>query len=493
MKHLFSLPHCLLALCCLMAASARAQLSTYPAPEGVAQSRLFAVSVTQDGTCRPSPAMPCRVANPTTFPRSVAEAAFTQFSFAGSEVEVCVRWLGEGEIDSVRVRPLSLGIQAEVEGRDIRFRLSGPQNVSVEVNGDLYHNLMVFACPEEDASAHSPALKKAKARGRKAAGVRIERQGLIYFGPGLHTLEDGVLRVPSRTTVYVAGGAVVKGHFDVDSAEQVRIVGRGVIDSGGREGIYVRHSRHVEVDGLVLTQLPVGESAYVDISNVKTISSYAWGDGLNVFASSHVNYSHCFARTSDDCTTVYATRKGFTGSARHISMSHCVLWADIAHPIFIGLHGNVERPDTIEHLRYHDIDILGQMEQQTDYQGCMAIGAGDLNLVRHVEFSDIRVEDIREGQLFNLRTTWNEKYCRAPGHAIEDVTFRNVTYQGRRPNLSILSGYSPEHPVRGVRFENLRINGRHISDNMEGKPGYFKTSDLANMYVGENVSEVTFE
>lgn len=486
--HLLSLPHFLFALCCLLATSARAQLSTYPAPEGVAQSRLFGVSVTQDGTCRPSPVMPCRVVNPTTFPRSVAEAAFTQFSFAGSEVEVCVRWQGEGEIDSVRVRPLSLGIRAEVDGRDIRFRLSQPQNVSVEVNGDLYHNLMVFACPQEE---DSPILRKAKAR--KAAATRIDKQGLIYFGPGLHTLPDGVLRVPSSTTVYVAGGAVLKGHIEVDSVEHVRILGRGVIDSGGREGIYVRHSRHVTVDGLVLTQLPVGESAHVDISNVKTISSYSWGDGLNVFASSYVNYDHCFARTSDDCTTVYATRKGFTGSSRHISMAHCVLWADIAHPIFIGLHGNVERPDTIEHLRYHDIDILGQVEQQTDYQGCMAIGAGDLNLVRHVEFSDIRVEDIREGQLFNLRTTWNEKYCLAPGRAIEDVTFRNISYQGRRPNLSILFGYSPEHPVRGIRFENLQINGRRIANDMPGKLAWFKTSDMANMYVGENVSEVTFE
>lgn len=492
----FLLPLLLLALA---AQPLRGQVYTYPAPEGVALSPRFEVSVRQGGGAEsPSPVYPCRVANPTVWPRAVEEAAFTQFSFVGDSVEVRVSWLGEGPIDSVRVRPLSLGIRAEVEdGRTVRFRLGEPHNVSVEVNGDLYHNLMVFACPAEHLTgtvkklAASQTKKAAAGKGTKAP-TRVERKGLIYFGPGVHELAGGQLRVPSRTTVYVAGGAVLKGQLLVDSAEQVRIGGRGVIMSG-REGIYVRHSRDVAVDGLVMTQLPVGQSERVSITNVKTISSYAWGDGLNVFASSHVSYDRCFARTSDDCTTVYATRKGFSGSSRHISMDRCVLWADVGHPIFIGLHGNVERPDTIEHLRYRDIDILGQTEQQTDYQGCMAFGAGDLNLVRHVEFSDIRVEDIREGQLINLRTTWNAKYCSAPGRAIEDVTFRNVSYRGRRPNLSILAAYSPEHPVRDIRFENLQINGRHVFDSMPGKPKWYKTSDLANMYVGENVSGVTFE
>lgn len=49
-----------------------------------------------------------------------------------------------------------------------------------------------------------------------------------------------------------------------------------------------------------------------------------------------------FCRNSDDCTTVYATRKGFTGGADDITMQNFTLWADVAHPIFIGFHGNPE-------------------------------------------------------------------------------------------------------------------------------------------------------
>ena len=59
--------------------------------------------------------------------------------------------------------------------------------------------------------------------------------------------------------------------------------------------------------GIISIQVPVGESDRVSIRRVKVISSYGWGDGLNVFASSHVLFDGVFCRNSDDCTTVYAT------------------------------------------------------------------------------------------------------------------------------------------------------------------------------------------
>ena len=72
------------------------------------------------------------------------------------------------------------------------------------------------------------------------------------------------------------------------------------------------------------------------IRNVKAISSYGWGDGMNVFASNNVLFDGVFCRNSDDCTTVYATRMGFHGGCRNVTMQNSTLWADVAHPIFIG-------------------------------------------------------------------------------------------------------------------------------------------------------------
>ena len=42
------------------------------------------------------------------------------------------------------------------------------------------------------------------------------------------------------------------------------------------------------------------------------------------------------------------------------------------------------------------------------------------------------------------------------------------------------------------RFEHLTVNGRVISDDMEGKPAWYKTADMANIYVNDHVEGLTF-
>ncbi len=170
-----------------------------------------------------------------------------------------------------------------------------------------------------------------------------------------------------------------------------------------------------------------------------------------------------------------------------------MLWADVAHPILIGTHGNAEGQDVLEDITISNIDILDHMERQLDYQGCMAINAGDNNLVRRVKFEDIRVEDFRQGQLVNLRVFYNRKYCAAPGGGIENVVFDNIRYRGTGENISIIAGYDESRSIRDVVFRGLVVNGVAISDGMKGKPGYFKTSDMAGMFVGEHVHDIRFE
>lgn len=86
-------------------------------------------------------------------------------------------------------------------------------------------------------------------------------------------------------------------------------------------------------------------------------------------------------------------------------------------------------------------------------------------------FENIRIEPIERGQLVNLRVWYNEKYCTAPGRGIGDVLFKNITYTGPDPEVSVLEGYSPDRAVRNVRLENLNVNGTVIADDMEGNWG----------------------
>ena len=291
----------------------------------------------------------------------------------------------------------------------------------------------------------------------------------------------------------MAGGAIVRGCIRAVNARDVKILGRGEVHPEGRgAGISIINSRNIYVEGLITTQCPTGGSDSVIIRNVKAISSYGWGDGMNVFASNNVLFDGVFCRNSDDCTTVYATRLGFHGGCRNVTMQNSTLWADVAHPIFIGLHGDVDRNEVMENLTYRNIDILDHREMQVDYQGCLTINAGDNNLVRNVRFENIRIENFRQGQLVNLRIFYNKKYCKAPGRGIENVLFKDITYNGNHAELSHIVGYDEERMVKNIRFENLKINGKVISDDMAGKPAWYKTSDMARFFVGEHVDGIVF-
>lgn len=463
------------------AVTASARIVTYPAPDGAPLNNSFRVEVSDaSSSWQPLDVYNVKVDETIGGKHSVRNSSMALFDFEGP---VTVRVTARGRhVDTARVRPVSKGIETTIlNDSTFTFSLSRAENLSVEVNGDIFDNLQLWA---GDIPTDTPSPRELK-KWRKD-------KKFTYFGPGYHKLEKPMKITGDGNRVYIAGGAFIDGSIEIDSASNTRVWGRGILYPR-RAGIEVKRSRNVSIDGIMTTQLPVGGSDSVSINNVKVISYYGWGDGFNVFASSNVHYNNVWARTSDDCTTVYCTRKGFTGSARNITMENSTLWADVAHVFEIGLHGNVEQPDSAVNLLYRNIDVLDEKEMQLDYQGVMSIDVGDNNLVKNVTFEDIRVENIRQGRLLSMRLCWNKKYCGAPGRGIENVTFRNVSYNGDRAEISLIIGYDESRVIDGVTFENLMINGVKYHDKMEGKPAWYKTADLARIYIGEHVKNVTFK
>lgn len=449
------------------------KLVTWDAPEGAALNNDFSVKVRQQGgEWKTLSTYLIKVDEVRETKHQVEKASMVTFDFSGT-VEVAVTY-NCGQVNTARVRPLSYDIPFKIKNNTVTFSLDHPKNLSVEINGDIFHNLHLFTNQPEEVVPDK------------------NNPNVLYYGPGIHSFENGELKVPSGKTVYLAGGSVLMGRVVMDKVNNVKLIGRGIIDHTVKGGIRIANSQNVYVEGIIATQCSTGGSDHVTIRNVKSISYYGWGDGMNVFASHNVLFDGVFCRNSDDCTTVYGTRVGFEGGCSNITMQNSTLWADVAHPIFIGIHGNSEKPETLENLNYINIDILDHQEKQLDYQGCMAINAGDNNLIRKVRFENIRVEDFRQGQLINLRIFYNEKYCTAPGRGIEDVLFKNISYTGKNTELSVIEGYNEERQVKNIRFENLQINGKLIYDKMSDKPAWYKTSDMARIYVGAHTEGIVF-
>lgn len=408
----------------------------------------------------------------------VTSSSMVNFDFSGT-VEFSVTYNRE-KVRTARIRPLSYGFEPKIRGNTLTFSLSRPCNLSLEVNGDIFHNLQIFTNAPE---TYKPNPKDSS---------------VIYFGPGFHTVKNNVLQIPSGKTLYLAGGAVLNASISCDSVKDVRICGRGIVYKAN-DGVGVNFSDNVRIEDLVFMNpshytVCSGQSTNVKIKNIRSFSAKGWGDGIDLFCNNNVLIEGVFMRNSDDCIAIYGHRWKFYGDCRNVLVRNSTLWADVAHPILIGTHGNPEpgKSEVLENMKFENIDILNQDEKQINYQGCMAINVSDENLARNILFENIRVEDFEQGQLLNLRVTFNKKYAKAPGRGIENVYFKNVSYNGKNANLSIIEGYSPERGIKNIVFEGLKINGTEISPKLN-KPGYMQYSDFARFYEGLYVDEIVYK
>ena len=397
------------------------------------------------------------------------DASMVYFDFSGV-VEVSVR-KNNGVLQAAQVRPAFSEIKTTLSKNTIFFKLDKPAKISIEMDGDKLHNLHLFANAVEK-SRPDP-----------------NDPDVIYFGPGVHQPKDtpgDAYNIPSGKTVYIAGGAVVRAKLVCDNVNNVKIIGRGILDQPVR-GVEIRHSKDVEIDGIIVVNpkhytVYGGASNNITIRNLKSFSANGWSDGIDLMSCSNVTIDDVFMRNSDDCIAIYGHRWDFYGDATNYNITNSILWADVAHPINIGLHGNTENEgERIENLRFKNIDILEHDEDDPGYQGCIAITDGDFNYIKNIVFEDIRIEDFEEGQLLNIRIVNNAKYNTGPGKGVEDILFKNISYNGLNQMPCIIQGLDQGHAVKNIRFQNLRINGKLIMD-----------AESANIKVGEFASDVTF-
>jgi hypothetical protein len=454
----------MLALCSLLlagAAGAENRLQVFPFPEPVRYTHHnddFTVRVrTPGGQWQDLYEYNVKV----DLDKPVKDASMVYFNFDG-EVEVAVQ-KNSGRFGSVAVRPASKGIRTEVRDNIVYFRLAKPENLSIEFDEDRHHNLHLF----------SQAIRKDMPRQPVSGPITTGKmpdftQPVVYFGPGIH---DGQFILRSNTTVYIDGSAILKRPLVIHGVENVRIHSDGLFI--GADQLQIRDAKNVLIDGPIFINQPEGTmrciaSQDIEERGIRTIGAGQWSDGLGHFACQRVKISDSFIRTSDDCITLYNHRWDIWGNTRDIAVTRSTLWADVAHAVMIGIHGNTPtpahpEPEVLERIRFSDIDILEHDEDDPDYEGALGIMAGDDNLVRDVTFENIRVERIEEGKLFNFHIAYTPKYNTSPGRGIENVTLRDIHYTGKgSPGASLLRGHDATRMVKDITIDNVTVAGRKL-------------------------------
>jgi len=446
-----------LAIGAAMAAPQAPTAVTYPAPKGEPASGDFAIAV--EG--KPVFAYLANVLHG-------GPATFAYFDFEGT---VRVEVTPTRKVTSAVVRPSALGIVPAIEGNTVRFSLSKPCNVSVELNGSLERPLHLFANPLE-TDPPKPG-----------------DPNVIYFGPGVH--EIGTTRVPSGTTVYLAGGAVVKGKilpdekpvqernwrgnkvytnlFVLDKVKGVTIRGRGVLDMAplpwhSRCAITMHGSSDVRVEGIIIRDAPcwvvaMFGSKNITVTNVKQICHRENSDGIDIVNSQDVVVDGCFLRNNDDEICVKTCSPPPAQESKNIVVKNCVIWNDRAYALGITYETRVN----VTNVLFQNCDIIHDTGIAS-----LAAHVSDSGTMSNIRFEDIRIEDTRNRlvRLWIGKDMWGHDPER--GH-INGVVFKNVSVTGGPFPGSELSGADAAHAVENVTFDNLRIHGKPISDLAQGK------------------------
>lgn len=440
--------------------AAGGKVITYPAPAGARLSDHYQVSV--NGLRIPVYAMDTDTRDGKYY--------FASFDFSG---RATVAIVSQRDLRNTVIRPTSYGVDCEFKDDRFILHLDRPRNISVEPDG-VNSALLIFANSlETDAPAQ-------------------DEPGVVYFAPGFH--DAGRINLKSNQTLYLAGGAVVKGGIYVEGTN-VTVCGRGMLYGGDYQKekgplgymFQIQDSADVKVRDIILcdswhwTLVPCS-SERVTIENVKICNSRFYNeDGINPVNSRDILIRDCFIRTKDDCIAVKGHDRSRT--CERIRVENCTLWCDTANIFRIGFESEAAGV-MANALQVRNIEVLHVAAQPlpvTEYwshyvwyiQPCDNTPMGDML------FENVRIHlDAGPHNLLKImpmvRKGWGWKGTE-PGQCVRNVVFRNIEVVGTGENPEcpaiFISGVDEGHDVRNIQFENCGIYGRPLTrDHLDVGP-----------------------
>jgi hypothetical protein len=449
-------------LCAVQTCAGSVQV--YPAPPGEELSKAFEVQV--EG--KPIPVYIAKVApiEPERRWKAMddkahsadyfAQAAFAYFDMQGA---VTVTVTCPEMVQSVKVLPSALKLVPAIQGKSLRFTLSEPKPVTIEVNGNWVESLHLFANPPE------------------VAAPKLGDPNVLFFSPGIHEVTH--LVVTNNQTVYVAGGAIVRGvigpeeHFQISSYSGLRtyspsfvlrgtnitVRGRGIIDGSHcpthARNLMLVQGKDITLEGVVLRDsstwtVPIRQSERVTVKNLKLLGCRANSDGIDICNSRDVTVEDCFIRTLDDLIVIKTDQR--QGETRHIVARDCVLWNEVAHALSIG----AELRENVDDVLFSNCDVIHDKGREWT----LRVYHCDSARISNVRFENLRIEESpRLISLWINKASWTRDNER--GH-IDMVQFKNIRAVANPVRVE-LQGFDETHAVENVLFENVVVNGKPLS------------------------------
>lgn len=381
------------------------------------------------------------------------------YSFANFDMSnrVTVRIVAKRSLASTVIRPQIANARLEhVADNVITVTLEAPGKISIEPDGKK-GPLLLFANPPE-ASQPDP-----------------RAPGIIYFGPGTH--KAGAIQARGGQTVYLAGGALVKGAI-VAQGSSIRICGRGILDGsdyewtkGPAETTIDVRGTNIDISGITIRGSPswtirLCNSRQVTIHDIKMCNARVQNDdGIDPCNSQDVVIRDCFIRTDDDCVAL----KGLDPQAPdnnvdRVTVENCVLWSDRAR---IFLLGHESRAAFMRNVTLRHLDIIHFVMTPFLFE------PGEDMRLENVVVEDVRLHGEGQAELARLKPTVNQYMVKKVPGFIRNVQFKDVRVEGTPGKYSFdLEGADSRHDVRGVALDKVSILGEELNRETIKTNGY---------------------
>ncbi len=321
--------------------------------------------------------------------------------------------------------------------------LTAPTKFSLELDGDRYHNLFVFA------------------------GLPMEMpvgDNVRVFGPGVHEAGDIVLR--DNETLWLDGDAVVYGTVFCQG-KNIRLLGRGILtgaheshdlDKHRKQLFRAEHCTDLTVTGVIMLDSTAWTFCTVGCRDVlvQDIKHICWmpnSDGFDVCGCQNMTMADCFLRNFDDNISL----KSFGGDNLHIRMERCVLWADCAHSMLIGPESKKDEQCRFADIVFDEIDVLEHKEYSDRFMGVMAIFCADEAIFEDILWQNIRVERMTYGRLFDLR--YVTEYATTVGKSVRNVQMKHIVCDAPQLYRSRVIGLDEDHRMEGILLEDCTLSG----------------------------------
>ena len=434
--------------------------------------------------------------------RQIEQTELVNFLSMESDEEIELKILPRVPSLGVRIRPRDLEAKAQFSADGtITVRVNGAAQFTVEPYGRS-RALHVFIDP--------------------VAGYSVEKNdpSVLYFGAGEHDV--GELYLQSGQTLFIDEGAVVYATVYALHAENVRILGRGILDNSKNKEVILYNAnaegndeavsnakreftvnflccKNVLVDGITIRHsliynVDCMSCENIHFNNIKVIGCWRFNsDGVHFANCVNGSLTNSFLRTYDDsvCVRGFANYEydrfldneredALSFVCRDILVKNCVVWNDWGKNLQVGTEThaneitNVRFEDCklihssgkaltiwlVDDARIHDVTFENTLVEYDDYMIPMTIQKADDDPFVNSYDADYG------GNLVEFKISWHHEYSLVAEDAlgrISAVTVRDLKlFSVQKPVFKFI-GYAENSGIEHVDFDGVYWNGEPIS------------------------------